>query len=297
MLSVLCSAAMLCGAPMSAEAHELQLYCSNHNVWLRAEPSATTESERICIIPEGTVISVSEEYFGWGKTVCTIDGQTYTGWTALYLYSPISIEEMQPVSDDLVYSEYGVSGSRTALYQYLVNTMGFSAENALDLFRRLDEVNASAATATSYPAGVESSDVKKQVYDFLTDHLGFNRAAACAVMANIEAESGFRAYRESTNTNGLTSIGLFQWNGPRCEAFKAYCNANVLEYGSVDAQLAFLEYELNSSYTASYQDMLNCEDSADGAYKAAYDWASNFEVCARYLRQSRADAAYQLYMS
>ena len=152
MLSVLCSAAMLCGAPMSAEAHELQLYCSNHNVWLRAEPSATTESERICIIPDGTVISVSEEYFGWGKTVCTIDGQTYTGWTALYLYSPISIEEMQPVSDDLVYSEYGVSGSRTALYQYLVNTMGFSAQNALDLFRRLDQVPGGDQRALAFQA-------------------------------------------------------------------------------------------------------------------------------------------------
>ena len=143
----------------------------------------------------------------------------------------------------------------------------------------------------------QSTSRKSKIYAYLTDNLGFQRSAADAIMANIEAESSFNPSIEVEDTNGLMSIGLFQWNGDRCDNFKKYCNARSLEYGSVDAQLTFLSYELNGTYSKQYDKMLGFADSADGAYNAAYYWASHFEVCASSGWEKRAERASTLYKS
>ncbi|MEE5993976.1 MAG: phage tail tip lysozyme [Oscillospiraceae bacterium] len=127
--------------------------------------------------------------------------------------------------------------------------------------------------------------------------LGFNRAATEAIMTNIDYESGFNPTKEAIDTNDLPSIGLFQWNGERCDNFKAFCNARSLEYGSVDAQLLFLKHELTGRYYQQYETMLNFADSADGCYDAAYYWASRFEVCSSSYWANRAESAYQYYQN
>ena len=185
--------------------------------------------------------------------------------------------------------------NRQSFYNYLVNTVGFTSANAQNILDTLD--NAGKTTSIGQPDNVQWSSAERQVYNYLTKTLSFNKAAACAIMANIEAESGFVASKEVIDVNGLTSIGLFQWNGSRCDGFKSYCNARSMEYGAVSSQLEYLGYELNNGYYRHYLTMLSFEDSASGCYEASYYWASKFEVCQRSQWEKRASAAYALYES
>ena len=182
----LLSALICCMAsqPLAASA---ALYKSDDAVWLRSSQSTGQADNKICVIPKGATISVSKEEFGWGYATYTAsDGTVYQGWTAMYLYSP---EDTKPVANG---ESTTVSGSRSYIYQYLVNTLNFAPENAQAVFDRMDAVLDNAdATETDAPSGIASSDTKKKVYTYLTETLGLNRASACAVMVNIQEESGF----------------------------------------------------------------------------------------------------------
>ena len=152
-----------------------------------------------------------------------------------------------------------------------------------------------SGTQTSPPQSVQQSPIQEKVYSYLVNELGFNRASAMAIMTNIRYESNFVPSCETIDTNGLPSIGLFQWNGVRHDNFKAFCNARTLEYGSVDAQLMFLKHELTTDYYQQYETMLNFSNTADGCYNAAYYWASKFEICSSDFWAERAQSAYQSY--
>ena len=260
--SFVCAAVMSVAcfsAALPACAAETAQYRSSQAIWLRSEQSTKDDSNKLCRIPKDTVITVTDTEYGWGKTSYTSDGTTYTGWTALYLYTPVQGSDQ--------------TSQKTA------------------------SASTSKSSGVSTPQYAQSTSRKSKIYTYLTDNLGFQRSAADAIMANIEAESSFNPSIEVEDTNGLMSIGLFQWNGDRCDNFKKYCNARSLEYGSVDAQLAFLSYELNGTYSKQYDKMLGFADSADGAYNAAYYWASHFEVCASSGWEKRAERASTLYKS
>lgn len=116
--------------------------------------------------------------------------------------------------------------------------------------------------------------VERQVYTYLTEELKLNSAAACGVLANIEYESNFQTTVLGDND---TSYGLCQWHDGRFTALKTYCTAQGLDYRTVDGQMAYLAYELKSSYTGLFSALRNVENSADGAYRAAYLWCIQFE--------------------
>jgi len=233
-LMALCSVVSLMNG-ITVKADEYQ---SNGNVWLRSESSIANETSKICVIPKNTIISTIYEENGWGLTTYTNQNGTYSGWTALDLYTPLQ---------------------------------------------------------SDYPSDIQQSSVKTKVYSYLIEELGFNCACADAIMTNMEYESSFNPCKESIDTNGLPSIGLFQWNGERCHNFKSFCNARELEYGSVDAQLLFLKQELTGQYCKQYETMLNFENNADGCYDASYYWASKFEVCSSVYWKERAETASKYY--
>lgn len=116
--------------------------------------------------------------------------------------------------------------------------------------------------------------VERQVYTYLTEELKLNSAAACGILANIEYESNFQTTVLGDND---TSYGLCQWHDGRFTALKTYCTAQGLDYRTVDGQMAYLAYELKSSYTGLFSALRNVENSADGAYRAAYLWCIQFE--------------------
>lgn len=117
--------------------------------------------------------------------------------------------------------------------------------------------------------------VERQVFDFLTQQLGLNSAAASGVLANIEAESGFSltAYGDSG-----TSFGLCQWHNSRFANLRSFCISRGYDYTSLEGQLNYLSYELRTKYTDTYNVLRSVPDTSDGAYQAAYYWCVHFEA-------------------
>lgn len=113
---------------------------------------------------------------------------------------------------------------------------------------------------------------QQRVYAYLTGNLGFNAAAACGIMANIERESEFRP------DAGDRFYGLFQWGGERKSELIRYCEENGYDYTTIEGQMKYLEYELSTGYETVRTHLLEVENSAEGAYEAGYYWCYYFEA-------------------
>lgn len=134
-------------------------------------------------------------------------------------------------------------------------------------------------TVIPLSANAASTSNKTKVFSYLTKELGFNSAAACGIMANIEKESNFKSGTIIRDSNGLLSGGLCQWNGSRLTNLKNFCSKNGYNYLSVEGQMKFLEHELKSSrYSHVYNYLKKVSNSSGGAYDAAYYWCYHFEV-------------------
>ena len=151
-----------------------------------------------------------------------------------------------------------------------------------------------------YIAKVDAASTQQQIFDFCKNQMGMNTAAACGVLANIERESSFNPTAQIRDTNGLTSYGLCQWNGPRFTALKNYCASNSYDYTSVIGQLHYLKYELETSESNAYYKIKNVANTSSGAYQAGYNWAKYFERCAQYYKEvdqyaARGNSAQNTY--
>ncbi len=146
------------------------------------------------------------------------------------------------------------------------------------------------------PASADVVTNDQYVYEFLTQELGLNHAAASGLMANVDQECAFIPTAYWTDINGLTSYGLMQWNGPRFEQLKSFCAANGYAYDTLEGQLAFLEYDLTGPYSGYYDYLLyEIEDTPEGAYEAGYFWAVRYEVCSSIYVEPRANLAKDYY--
>lgn len=138
------------------------------------------------------------------------------------------------------------------------------------------------------------------VFNYVTGNMGLNSAAACGILANMYAESALNPKNSCTDTNGKTSYGLCQWNGSRYTNLKRWCSEQGLDYKTVSGQVRFLEYELNSTaYRGILNYLKNVEDSASGAYDAAYYVCYHFEQPAKRATRSveRGNLAKNTYWS
>lgn len=143
-------------------------------------------------------------------------------------------------------------------------------------------------------AAANTSANAREVYRFLVCTMGLTPAAACGVMANINAESGFR-----TNVYGDngTSYGLCQWhdtslNSGRMTALFNFCNSHGYDVTSVEGQMRYLESELKSSGRQdTYRMLTTATNDLDGVYQAAYYWCIWFEVPADRYNKGKQRAA------
>ncbi len=133
------------------------------------------------------------------------------------------------------------------------------------------------------------------VYRFARNVLKVNMAAAAGILANLRSESSFDPHASCIDTNGLTSYGVCQWNGGRFTKLKKYCAEQNLDYTTLEGQLDYLAYELKTSERSSFLTVKGVEDTAEGAYQAGYNWAANFERCARKFHKGRAACAQEHY--
>lgn len=113
------------------------------------------------------------------------------------------------------------------------------------------------------------------IYDYLTGTLGLNTAAACGVLANIEAESNFKTGEFG---DGGKSYGICQWYDTRCTSLKNYCSKNGYDWKTLTGQLNYLKYELNNGYKSTYNYLKSVSNTEQGAYDAAHYWCYHFEI-------------------
>ena len=150
------------------------------------------------------------------------------------------------------------------------------AENLTDLFSAplvtLEDNKWSILNATA-------ADNRGIVYEYLTREMGCNSATACGIMANIEKESSFNPLSQCMDTNGKISYGICQWNGGRKTKLENYCGA---AYNTLNGQLRYLKYELETSEASAWRRMQGIENTSAGAYEAAGRWAQYFERCAHF---------------
>lgn len=97
---------------------------------------------------------------------------------------------------------------------------------------------------------------------------GYNEGAIGGILANVHSESGGDPQTNEGHVNGdqwtedysnTAGWGLAQWTGPRKQAFKEYADAKGVSYGDMQAQVEFLDSELQQM---GLKDTLNSQDAA-----------------------------------
>lgn len=119
-----------------------------------------------------------------------------------------------------------------------------------------------------------TSDNETTALNFILQVMGFNLATACGILANMEAESSF-----STGALGDdgTSYGLCQWHLGRWDKLKTYCSNNGLDPSSANGQLRYMYHELQTDESTALSMLQNLPNTADGAYRAGYNWCYYYE--------------------
>ena len=152
----------------------------------------------------------------------------------------------------------------------------------------LEKASAAKETVrTSNPFSAGSNEAV--IYSFLTGEMGYNRAAAMGVMANIKYESG---YRPTLPGDSGTSYGLCQWHAGRKTNLINYCAEHGLDYSTVEGQLQFFKYEITTRYPSVHSYLKGVENTAEGAYDAGYYFCFNFEAPAARTSQSTKRGEY-----
>lgn len=113
------------------------------------------------------------------------------------------------------------------------------------------------------------------IFEYLTKRLGYSEAAACGIMANIRCESTFNP--QAYNAGG-GSYGLCQWTGGRYGRLRSWCGSNGYDYKTIDGQLAYLQYELQTYYRSVEDYLRSVDNNSDGAYKAGQYYCYHFEA-------------------
>ncbi len=114
-----------------------------------------------------------------------------------------------------------------------------------------------------------------EIYEYLTEELGLNHAAACGVLGNIHLESAFFPLALG---DGGTSYGICQWHLGRFSGLIAYCNERGLDYNTLEGQLSYMSYELDTGYAGVLSYLQSVPDTQQGAYDAAYYWCIGYEL-------------------
>ena len=127
------------------------------------------------------------------------------------------------------------------------------------------------------------------IFNFLINEMKLNRAATMGVMANIYFESSYKAVIDG---DGGTSYGLCQWHAGRKTRMINWCTENGLDYNSVEGQMKYLQYELPNFYPSVDSYIRQVENTAEGAYDAAYYFCFNFEAPANRTAQSTKRGNY-----
>lgn len=164
---------------------------------------------------------------------------------------------------------------------------------ALSVQRTLEKMQ-ELWNASGAQYGDPSSSVQDQIYYYLTYSMGLSPAAACGILANVEAECSFDL---ATVGDSGTAFGICQWRHGRWDGCVAYCAELGLDPNTVQGQVEWLRRELEKSYPKVLEHLRSVPNTAEGAASAAdyfcryYEIPSNLDAKAQ-ARASRAQSYF-----
>lgn len=127
-----------------------------------------------------------------------------------------------------------------------------------------------------YP-GLVGSDNIEQAYNFLTGVMEFNSAAACGILANMNAEStGLVPDQEEIGGGG--GYGICQWTDTRRDDLVEWCENNGYDYTTLEGQLWFFRYEIAAITPGLVSTLKSIPNTAEGAYDAAVAFCKQYEI-------------------
>lgn len=136
----------------------------------------------------------------------------------------------------------------------------------------------STASSTEGLAGVTPTSTltgnsnTEKAWNFLLSK-GLTPVQVAGLMGNIQRESHFNPSSFNPQGGGIGAYGICQWRAERQTNLKSYCSSNGLSYASLEGQLNYLWYELNTSHKGSLTALL----SATTIEQATYAIGSEFE--------------------
>lgn len=155
---------------------------------------------------------------------------------------------------------------------------------------------------TTAEAPTTGTSNEQTIYNYLTKTAGLNCAAACGVLANLEAESAFRpnnlqnsyerklGHTDETYTAAVDSgaygnfakdsagYGLAQWTyWSRKQKLLEYAKGKGKSIGDIAMQLEFLAQEIKG-YSGVWNCLTTVENTAEGAYKAGHTVCYSYEA-------------------
>ena len=207
---------------------------------------------------------------------------------------------MGPICESCVKGFNGVDSSITSLVSNFNTISGYLADTGTAYVNGDTEAMKKVLNISGGVVGVGATssvntggDTKDDIYNMLANK-GFNNAAICGILANMEHESGFDT--TVVGDNG-TSYGLCQWHNSRWDRLNSFCKNNNLDPSTTEGQVEYLVYELENYYPSVYEKLKNVPNTSQGAYDAAYKWTVDFEVPAdRYNRgEQRGNTASSKY--
>ena len=204
-----------------------------------------------------------------------------------------------PYSDTLVPGSYSVRGGidvrRSGVYSVTLTAMDKAGNQSSAVFTvTVKEAEQTPEPETPEPVSavnLSGGTAQEQIMNYITGTMGLNRAAACGIVAHMRHESSLNP--QAYNPSGY--YGLCQWGGGRYENLMNWCGANGLDYTTIGGQLQFMNMELSGAYAGVLSQLQSVEDSADGAYDAAWAFGMSYEVSGEYLADLAGQTARSLY--
>lgn len=146
-----------------------------------------------------------------------------------------------------------------------------------------------------YADGTTSQNIKT-IFSFLINEMGYNEAAACGILANMDRENDTFDPKRNEDVSGA-GYGICQWSGIRRTNLQNWCNNNGLDSSSLEGQLWFLKHENETDKLSVHQYLLSVPNTVQGAYDAAAYWCLHWEIPddKYYRAQERGNIARDTY--
>ncbi|WP_146013929.1 phage tail tip lysozyme [Trinickia dabaoshanensis] len=158
-----------------------------------------------------------------------------------------------------------------------------------------------AGSGSGAPPTLSGGDAASQITQNLEQRYGLNAAQAAGVLGNLQQESGLQGDINQGGAKGAPSgnfaddngngWGLAQWGGARKQGEINYAHDHGLDPGSLQANIGYMDQELDTTYSKTISDIKN--DSTPE--QAALDWDKDFEQASDPQMQNRDQYAEQFF--